>query len=45
VVRRHWLFAVVAGCAAALRTVVQPAYQLASIIPDSERYLQYTVSR
>ena len=41
VVRRHWLFAVVAGCATALRAVVQLAYQPALIFPDSERYLQY----
>jgi Dolichyl-phosphate-mannose-protein mannosyltransferase len=39
--RRHWLFAVVAGCAAGLRVVVQLAYQPALIFPDSERYLQY----
>jgi hypothetical protein len=39
--RRHWLFAVVAGCAAALRVVVQLAYQPALIFPDSVRYLQY----
>jgi hypothetical protein len=38
---RHWLFAVVAGCATALRAVVQLAYQPALIFPDSERYLQY----
>jgi Dolichyl-phosphate-mannose-protein mannosyltransferase len=38
---RHWLFAVVAGCAAALRAVVQVAYQPALIFPDSERYLAY----
>jgi hypothetical protein len=42
VLRRHWLFAVVAGCATALRAVVQLAYQPALIFPDSERYLQYT---
>src|SRR5712692_4076098 len=41
-VRRHWLFAVVAGCATALRAVVQLAYQPALIFPDSERYLEYT---
>jgi len=41
VVRRHWLFVVVAGCATALRAVVQLAYQPALIFPDSERYLQY----
>jgi len=41
VLRRHWLFAVVAGCAAALRVVVQLAYQPALIFPDSVRYLQY----
>jgi hypothetical protein len=39
--RRHWLFAVVLGCAAGLRAVVQLAYQPALIFPDSERYLQY----
>src|ERR1700761_9567491 len=38
---RHWLFAVVAGCATALRAVVLLAYQPALIFPDSERYLQY----
>jgi hypothetical protein len=38
---RHWPFAVVAGCATALRVVVQLAYQPALIFPDSERYLQY----
>src|SRR5258708_38194619 len=42
VVRRHWLFVVVAGCATALRAVVQLAYQPALIFPDSERYLLYT---
>src|SRR5579862_7681851 len=41
VLRRHWLFAVVAGCATALRVVVQLAYQPALIFPDSVRYLQY----
>ena len=41
VLRRHWLFAVLAGCATALRAVVQLAYQPALIFPDSERYLQY----
>ncbi len=41
-VRQHWLFAVVAGCATALRAVVQLAYQPALIFPDSERYLEYT---
>jgi hypothetical protein len=41
VLRRHWLFAVVAGCAAGLRVVVQLAYQPALIFPDSVRYLQY----
>jgi hypothetical protein len=41
VLRRHWLFAVVAGCATGLRAVVQLAYQPALIFPDSERYLQY----
>jgi hypothetical protein len=41
VVRRHWLFAVVAGCATVLRAVVQLAYQPALIFPDSERYLDY----
>src|SRR5271166_1902200 len=40
-VRRHWLFAVVAGCATVLRAVVQLAYQPAFIFPDSERYLDY----
>jgi hypothetical protein len=39
--RRHWLFAAVAGCAAGLRVVVQLAYQPALIFPDSVRYLQY----
>jgi hypothetical protein len=39
--RRHWLFAIVMGCATALRVVVQLAYQPALIFPDSERYLQY----
>jgi Dolichyl-phosphate-mannose-protein mannosyltransferase len=39
--RRHWLFAVVAACATALRAVVQLAYQPALIFPDSERYLAY----
>ncbi|HTX29133.1 MAG TPA: phospholipid carrier-dependent glycosyltransferase [Streptosporangiaceae bacterium] len=39
--RRHWLFAVVAVCATALRVVVQLAYSPALIFPDSERYLQY----
>src|ERR1017187_6830558 len=43
-VRRHWLFTVVAGCAIALRAVVQLAYQPALIFPDSERYLQYAHS-
>jgi hypothetical protein len=43
-VRRHWLFTVVAGCATALRAVVQLAYQPALIFPDSERYLQYAHS-
>ena len=38
---RHWLFAVAAGCATALRAVVLLAYQPALIFPDSERYLQY----
>src|SRR5208282_727381 len=42
VVRRHWPFVVVAGCATALRVVVLLAYQPALIFPDSERYLQYT---
>ena len=41
VVRRHWPFVVVAGCATALRAVVLLAYQPALIFPDSERYLQY----
>jgi len=41
VLRRHWLFAVVLVCAAALRVVVQEAYRPALIFPDSERYLQY----
>src|SRR5271165_3609337 len=41
VVRRHWLFVVVAGCATALRAVVSLAYQPALIFPDSERYLEY----
>jgi len=41
VLRRHWLFAVVAGCATGLRVVVQLAYQPALIFPDSVRYLQY----
>src|SRR5579863_10761852 len=41
VLRRHWLFAVVAGCAAGLRVVVQLAYSPALIFPDSVRYLQY----
>jgi len=40
-VRRHWLFAVVLACAAALRVVVQEAYRPALIFPDSERYLLY----
>ena len=40
-VRQHWMFAVLAGCAAALRVVVLLAYQQALIFPDSERYLQY----
>lgn len=40
-VRRNWLFAVVAGCATALRVIVQLAYRPALIFPDSERYLQY----
>jgi Dolichyl-phosphate-mannose-protein mannosyltransferase len=40
-VRQHWLFAVIAVCATALRVVVQFAYQQALIFPDSERYLQY----
>jgi len=40
-VRRHWLFAALAGCATALRVVVLLAYQQALIFPDSERYLQY----
>jgi hypothetical protein len=44
VVRRHWLFVVVAGCATALRAVVLLAYQPALIFPDSERYLQYAQS-
>ena len=39
--RRHWLFAAIAGCAATLRVVVQLAYAPALIFPDSERYLQY----
>jgi hypothetical protein len=39
--RRHWLFAAVAGCATVLRAVVQLAYQPALIFPDSERYLEY----
>ena len=39
--RQHWLFAVIAVCATALRAVVQLAYQQALIFPDSERYLQY----
>lgn len=39
--RRNWLFAVVAGCATALRAVVQLAYQPALIFPDSERYIEY----
>ena len=39
--RRHWVFAVVAVCAAALRVVVQLAYAPALIFPDSERYLAY----
>src|ERR1019366_1450344 len=43
-VRRHWLFTVVAGCATALRALVQLAYQPALIFPDSERYLQYAHS-
>jgi hypothetical protein len=41
VLRRHWLFAVLLGLAAALRAVVQLAYRPALIFPDSERYLQY----
>src|SRR5579863_10500372 len=41
VLRRHWLFAVVAACAAGLRVVVQLAYSPALIFPDSVRYLQY----
>ena len=40
-VRRNWLFAVIAGIATALRVIVQLAYQPALIFPDSERYLQY----
>jgi Dolichyl-phosphate-mannose-protein mannosyltransferase len=40
-VRQHWLFAVIALCATALRVVVLLAYQQALIFPDSERYLQY----
>ena len=40
-VRQHWVFAVVLGCATALRAVVQLAYQPALIFPDSERYLRY----
>jgi hypothetical protein len=40
-VRQHWMFAVLAGCGAALRVVVLLAYQQALIFPDSERYLQY----
>jgi hypothetical protein len=44
VLRRHWLFAVVAGCATVLRAVVQLAYQPALIFPDSERYLQYALN-
>ena len=40
-VRQHWLFAVIAACATALRVVVLLAYQQALIFPDSERYLQY----
>src|SRR3984893_10640160 len=39
--RRHWLFALVAACATALRAVVQLAYQPALIFPDSERYIEY----
>jgi hypothetical protein len=39
--RRHWLFAVAAVCATALRAVVQLAYQPALIFPDSERYLEF----
>ena len=39
--RRHWLFALVAACATALRAVVLLAYQPALIFPDSERYLEY----
>jgi hypothetical protein len=39
--RRHWLFAVAAACATALRAVVQLAYQPALIFPDSERYIEY----
>ncbi len=42
--RRHWLFAVLLGLAAALRAVVQLAYQPALIFPDSERYLQYALN-
>jgi hypothetical protein len=41
VLRRHWLFALLAGCAVVLRAMVQLAYQPALIFPDSERYLQY----
>src|SRR5215469_9634631 len=42
VVREHWLFAVLAGCATVLRVVVQLAYQPALIFPDSRRYLEFT---
>jgi len=41
VLRQHWLFAAVAGCATGLRVVVQLAYSPALIFPDSVRYLQY----
>jgi len=42
VVREHWLFALLAGSATVLRTVVQLAYQPALIFPDSRRYLEFT---
>ncbi len=44
ILRRHWLFAVAAGCATGLRVVVLLAYQPALIFPDSQRYLQYAHS-
>ena len=41
VLRRDWVFAVLALCGLGLRVVVQLAYQPALIFPDSIRYLQY----